>query len=471
MNVLTIGEGERFVNLSREIARKGEAVTAIGRSATVEDFRRTRVKLVPQVLAKCDIEKMEPPIRNTDVVFVVHEQEDAIREILDQLLPQVNGAAVYTVTSADTKQMAEAFPGVQFTSVSDLLSEEGNALYRHANTVSKVRAVRGICEGAKKLLILIYGNPDPDALASAWALRTLVKRNAENSTIAYTGEIGRVENLAMIQTLKLPVEKLDPGRAGEYDVVATVDGQPGFFPPEFPIPFDIVIDHHPKVKPVTARYVDIRPEVGATASILTGYLLDAHETINRRLASALLYALRTDTQNFQRALSDEDVTALRALSRKADQNTIRRIELSHFPIDTLDYFGIALVKRVVARDVVFAYLGHVKMADICVHVAELFIKVTNIAWSIVAGVFADTLVVVFRSDGWKADAGKVASKAFSDIGRAGGHRTMARAEIPLFSLRPECPNLSNEEVEYALLKRLAPHLRGLKRVLRDHREA
>lgn len=469
MNVVTIGEGERWVELSREIAKNGDLVTAITRLGAANPFRRTKVALLHQDLEACSLADISPPMQSTDIVFVLHENPERICKILERLLPQSNGAAVYTVTSADTGAMAKGFPGVQFTSVTDLLAGEGSVLYRRASTVSKVRALRSMCEAAKKLLILIYGNPDPDALSSAWALRTLVKRNAENSTIAYTGEIGRVENQAMIQTLALPVEKFDPASRAEYDLVATVDGQPAFFPAEPAIPFDIVIDHHPKTKPVTARFVDIRPNVGATASILTGYLLDAGEKIHRRLATALLYALRTDTQYFQRTLSDEDLTALRVLSRKADENTIRRIELSHFPIDTLDYFGIALVKRLVAGDVVFSNLGHVKSADICVHVAEFFIKVTSIAWSIVAGVFADTLVVVFRCDGYHSDAGKVARAAFAEIGRAGGHRTMARAEIPIASLREACPSLSNEEIEYFLLKRLSAHLRGLRRVVRDHR--
>lgn len=469
MNVVTIGEGERWVELSREISRNGDLVTAITRRGVANPFRRTKVTLAHQDLEACSLADLTPAMQSTDVVFVVHDDPAKIRRILERLLPQSNGAAIYTVTSADTGPMAKDFPTVLFTSVAELLEGEGSMLYRRASTVSKVRALRAMCEAAKKLLILIYGNPDPDALSSAWALRTLVKRNADNSTIAYTGQIGRVENQALIETLALPVEKFNPERRGEYDLIATVDGQPAFFPAEPAIPFDIVIDHHPKTKPVTARFVDIRPNVGATASILTGYLLDAGEKIHRRLATALFYALRTDTQYFQRFLADEDLTALRVLSRTADENTIRRIELSHFPIDTLDYFGIALVKRLVAREVVFTNLGHVKSADICVHVAEFFIKVTSISWSIVAGVFADTLVVVFRCDGYHSDAGKIARAAFAEIGRAGGHRTMARAEVPIDSLRASCPSLSNEEIEYFLLKRLSAHIKGLRRVVRDHR--
>lgn len=469
MNVVTIGEGDHFVDLSREIARHGDDVVSITRHGLPNPFRRTGIKVHFQSWTDFNLAALDVGLGGTDSVFVVHSDLSVLKQILDGVVPGGNGAAIYALSSADTCDLAPAFPTVRFTQIRDLLTAEALAVYRKADTVSKVRALRRMAEKARKVLILIYGNPDPDALSSALALRTLFKRNADTSTIAYTGELGRVENLAMIQTLSLPVEKFVVEKLSEYDLIALVDGQPHFLPPELDIKFDIVIDHHPKSRPVQARFVDIRPEVGSTASILTCYLLDAGEKINRRLASALLYGLRTDTQQFHRVLSDEDLKALRVLSRGADQNTIRRIELSHFPIDTLDYFGIALVKRIVAREVVFTNLGPVKSADICVHVAEFFIGVTNIAWSIVAGVYADTLVVVFRCDGYHSDAGKVARAAFEQLGRAGGHRTMARAEIPVSALREECPHLASEEIEFFLLKRLAAHLRSLRRMIRDHR--
>ena len=76
---------------------------------------------------------------------------------------------------------------------------------------SKLSQLDHVLEGQKKLLIVLHNNPDPDALASALALRYLVsKRYNIRSNIAYGGLIGRAENRAMVRELKIPLKNMIP---------------------------------------------------------------------------------------------------------------------------------------------------------------------------------------------------------------------------------------------------------------------
>jgi nanoRNase/pAp phosphatase (c-di-AMP/oligoRNAs hydrolase) len=83
----------------------------------------------------------------------------------------------------------------------------------------------------------------------------------------------------------------------------------------------------------------------------------------------------------------------------------------------------------------FAYLGSVANPDICVIIADFFMKISSVNWSIVSGLYSKKLIIVFRNDGLRKDAGKVARQSFGQIGSAGGHKSMARAEIPFEALK------------------------------------
>jgi nanoRNase/pAp phosphatase (c-di-AMP/oligoRNAs hydrolase) len=71
--------------------------------------------------------------------------------------------------------------------------------------------------------------------------------------------------------------------------------------------------------------------------------------------------------------------------------------------------------------------------------ADFFLRVEEISWTIVGGIYQDKLVVIFRNDGLRKNAGRLAIKAFGKLGSAGGHAASARAEVPLEHLQDEMP--------------------------------
>ncbi len=190
--------------------------------------------------------------------------------------------------------------------------------------------------------------------------------------------------------------------------MATVDAQPSFFQLDGSLRFDVIIDHHPLADLGTYRFADVRPTYGSTSTILTEYYQTSGARMSKKVATALYYGLKIDTGNLTRNVSDSDVAAFRYLRVRSDENLVRTIELSQLPVETLDHFGVAIANKKISKDVVFAYLGTIQNPDMCVHVADFFIKLAGVSWAAVACRSKDRVVVVFRSDGLRKHAGRMA---------------------------------------------------------------
>jgi len=328
------------------------------------------------------------------------------------------------------------------------METDGNVRYR-------LELLKKICEDAKKIQIILYANPDPDALASAVALKKILETTKRSVKIGYTGAIGRPENACMIRKLSIPAFPISEEEAAKSDIIALVDSQPQFFT-DFNLPrCDIVVDHHPHRDVISARFVDIRPDYASAASIMTEYLRASGLHLTKNLASALFYGIKTDTRHFMVDMSQGDINAIKWLRGKADRDIVKQIEFSQFSREALDYFSIALVRRRFLKGIMFSHLGPVPFFDVCVQVADFLIRVENVSWALVTGVVGDTLVVVFRNDGLKKDAGYLARTAFGRIGSAGGHKSMGRAEIKQEALRKGLHLSDNAGIEEFVLGSLA----------------
>ena len=287
-------------------------------------------------------------------------------------------------------------------------------------------------KGEDHVLILI--NADPDAIASAMAVKRLLWRRVSSVTISNVNVIQRPDNLAMVRLLGVklvPVDKIDQTR---YTRFVLVDSQPNHHPLFGNFQIDAIIDHHPETGS-TASFKDIRPKYGATASIMTEYLRAARIKPSAKLATALIHAIKTDTSNFERQTIIEDIKAFQFNFRHANVYLARKIELADLRLDFLKYFKDALKNLRLRKGRVFVHLGPVVTPDVCVLIADFFMRVNPVKWSIVSGLYDNKLILVFRNDGLKKDAGRLAKKSFGNIGSAGGHKSMSRAEISVENLK------------------------------------
>ena len=284
-------------------------------------------------------------------------------------------------------------------------------------------------------------NADPDALASALALKRIMLPKVRSVDIMRINEVTRPDNLAMIRYLGIPVRPWQPEKAGQYHRFAIVDSQPGHNTAFQGISFSCVIDHHPlptDTPPTkTADFFDVRSGVGAASTILTQYLQALRMRPGPRLATALLYGIRTDTATFERSGSESDLRAYQWLSRHADTGLLRRIVRSEYLREWLPLFSRAFRSLTDCRGSgAHASLNEVRSADLLVSVADFFTRVHGLKWIAVSGILGRTVVVIFRGDGGR-DIGRLADACFYDVGKAGGHRTLARAEFPLEAVPPD----------------------------------
>jgi len=400
------------------------------------------------------------PLGPEDLIIVTDFEESAIRVTLDNLIKQELPAKVMVFTPVPSRTLLRDYPEFLFRDESLIYKNELRELQRKAAGLHKVETIRNLARGFP-FLTVIWGNPDPDAIAASYALLELVQGYATEATIAYMGEFTRPENEAMVNVLKIPMRKFTWDLLKPETIVATVDAQPSFFKADDRIRFDVIIDHHPLSDLGTPKFADVRPTYGSTSTIFTEYYQAAGIRMSKKIATALFYGLKVDTGNLTRNVSDADVSAFRYLRMRTDENMVRTIELSQLPVETLDYFAIAIANKKIRREVAFAYLGNIPNPDMCVHVADFFIKLTGISWALVACRSKERVVVVFRSDGFRKHAGHLAEGLFLDYGTAGGHRTMARAELELSRVQGELREPSDVAIEDWLLKRLGTKLKSL----------
>lgn len=290
--------------------------------------------------------------------------------------------------------------------------------------------------GADHVLIVI--NADPDAIASAMAVNRLLWRRVTNVTISNINTITRPDNMAMIRLLDVTLIHLSKIDFHFYNKFIIVDSQPVHNESFADIAFTAIIDHHDD-SDCDVPFKDIRPDYGATATIMTEYLRAAKIKLSKPLATGLFHAIKTDTGNFERNATNADIRAFQYLFTHANIHLARRMEQVDLRIDFLEYFKTALNTYILDQNRIFAHLGDLKNPDVCVLIADFFMRINMVTWSLVSGLYENRLIIVIRNDGLRKDAGAVANQLFGNFGPAGGHKNMARAEIPAENLKTEIP--------------------------------
>jgi nanoRNase/pAp phosphatase (c-di-AMP/oligoRNAs hydrolase) len=344
-------------------------------------------------------------------------------------------------------------------SLSELLESSLRWHIRLAKTMRRLEEIQAHFKSAESVLILLQDDPDPDAIASGLALRQALGRNKQSAPLGSFGRVTRPENIAMVNLLEIEIEKITESRLREYDRIAVVDLQPPHLahPPE---EIDLVIDHHPEQFNYKSRIKDIRPRYGATASILLEYLLCAGAGIGTRLATAMLYGIKSDTFLLGREVNEWDVEAFSHLYPLANHNIMRRIDRPELPPAALDALSLALKNRHIIGKVAFIHLGHVQRDDLIPQLADFALSFEGIEWALASGVFQSHYIISVRNVGYVRAAGRVVKDAFGAVGSAGGHASMAKAVIPLseiearWNIDPDSLRRINNRVQRAFLEAL-----------------
>ncbi len=312
-------------------------------------------------------------------------------------------------------------------------------------TRARVQQYQRYFADADRVLILLHNDPDPDALASGLALRNLLRRTKTTAIIGAMQGVTRPENLRMANMLDIHVEPITPGSFSEFERVATVDVQPHYFGGMLQRA-DLVIDHHPEQPGYSAVFKDIRADYGSTSTILTEHLRAVDVNISERTATAMLYAIKSDTLFFARHTNRVDLEAFTFLYPLADAALIRKMEGAEITRERLRYVTRASQEGIIRNQVFCAFIGEAPREDFIPYTADFFLQLEDVKWTIIAGIVGTSLIISVRNLGYSRNAGEFVKRWFGDIGSAGGHRAMAKAVVPVTRFHEKFGTVDGPEI-------------------------
>jgi nanoRNase/pAp phosphatase (c-di-AMP/oligoRNAs hydrolase) len=295
--------------------------------------------------------------------------------------------------------------------------------------------------GADHVLILPHNDPDPDAIGSSLALRHLLAEKwGVESQVAYKGIIGRAENKALVRYLGRPLRRLTGSDLRQPVPVALVDTQPSAgnhaMPPTMTAA--VVFDHHPwREATGGARFFDVRPDIGATSTILTLYLQAANLEPPPPLATALFYGIKTDTMGLGRGASSHDVGAYFYLQTRIDVEALGDIERAQVPVEYFLRLDASLHSALVYDSVVISYAGPMRRPDLAAELADLLLRLEGIQWAICMGYYEGDLILAVRTRSRRGGAGNLVQTIVGETGTAGGHGIMAGGSVAVRGQDPE----------------------------------
>lgn len=308
-------------------------------------------------------------------------------------------------------------------------------------------------------LVLTHDNPDPDAIAAAAALAMLLReRFGRDVTTAYGGLIGRAENREMVRVLRIRMSHVRHLKWEHYRRVALVDTQPQTGNNQLPagiIP-DLIFDHHPvRARSRKSPFFDIRPEYGATATMMAEYLQCAEVELGRDLATALIYAIRTETQDFGREFVSADKSLHDQLLPNVDNRALGRIQAPRLPLSYFQTVHSALEALEGVGSLIVSHLGDVAQPDIVPEIADSLVRIEGRTWAFCTGRYGDRLYLSLRTTNARADAGSLMRRLVGTRGKGGGHGMAAGGWVKL-----DGPTASDREsLQQLLTRRLAKYLK------------
>jgi nanoRNase/pAp phosphatase (c-di-AMP/oligoRNAs hydrolase) len=258
--------------------------------------------------------------------------------------------------------------------------------------------------------------------------------NRLNCRILYDGNIGHQENRAFVNLLEIKMERITPEVLAECQYLAIVDSAaPGVNNAlSRDMRVNIVVDHHQNGEGVVqADFVDVRPGLGATSSIMTQYLMELDIKVGTEVATALLYGIRADTRDFTRNTIPQDLYNAAYLLPLTDSNLLTQITSPSLSQETLDVLGNAIRNRKLRSGYLFSNIGYVRNRDALPQAADMLVKLEGVNTAVVYGIGDNSIILSARNKDIRLHIGNVLHEAFQGIGEAGGHATMAAASIPL----------------------------------------
>ncbi len=413
-----------------------EELVEQGKDVLIVDNDESRV----ESLRDQDFDARTADIREPDVVELVTD-----RTVVLVLSSDVgaNRAAVERIRESDGEQFVVARASDPVSG--DELEELGADVVINPSTVIADSALRALESGELefnaarlaeilqetdgRLAILTQESPDPDSIASGAALQAIATHLGVDADIVYLGEIGHQENRAFVNLLGIELLRWgDIEDQSVYDTIAMVDHAKI---PQIDLDVDVIVDHNEPAEGYDPAFVDVRPNMSSTSTIMTKYIQEFDLSLSEEVATALLYGIRAETLDFKRDTTPADLTAAAYLYPFANHDTLEQVESPSMSPETLDVLAEAIANRDVRGSHLVSNAGYVRDREALMQAANQLLDLEGVTTTAVFGVAEETIYLAARSKDIRMNIGSVLNDAYDGIGEVTGHATQADAEIPL----------------------------------------
>jgi nanoRNase/pAp phosphatase (c-di-AMP/oligoRNAs hydrolase)/Trk K+ transport system NAD-binding subunit len=435
-------KGEFDVTIIEKNELRAKALEEVGLNVVQGDFSYTaslvkagidRADLI--VITTRDLETMKKTLyvirsNNKDVpVVVVLPDDTSPNEFMEQIREEFE---------TDIKVDYVVTP---LTALKKMLVDIIMSVGEKKNVNLLIKKLKELSKTADAIGIIMHDNPDPDSIASAMALSLIAQSLGFKTKIFHGGEITHHENRAFVNLLGVELTKVSPGsyELRRVPFFALVDCQPNgnltILGEEDYEKIKIVIDHHQVLQHLeevipSDAFIDIRPDVGASSSILAEYLRGMGYPLTPQLATALFYGIYIDTKKFSK-LSPVDLKAIEFLAGNVDYEILDKIEHPDISTETAEILARAILNRRMYKNIVISNVGFIDNRDALAEAADFLLRLEGITTVLVFGIVDDYIEMSARTRDVRVNIGAVMKEAFGDIGSGGGHATAGGARVSL----------------------------------------
>ena len=310
------------------------------------------------------------------------------------------------------------------------------AVARRSRGRPKARQLLKLLADKKNILITTHPFADPDAIAGCQALCTLLTQKLANAQVKVSlkGGVGGGMNEMFAQLTDLQTIPWDDAMLANFDAIILLDTQPTFA--SSPLPPGIapaaVIDHHRgRGRRASCSFCDIRPDVGATSSIVFSYFMELEIRPSPDLAATLLFGIESDLAGAAGQPMEMDNIAISSLTLMADPRKLYKMRYLDLPQSYFTSYAAGLNNAVYHESALTSHLEAVNSPEQPAVIADFLLRFNQVQWSLVSGVFNNMLVLSLRTNNSKMSAADLMRRILRQLGEGGGHRTKAGGAIPL----------------------------------------
>lgn len=307
--------------------------------------------------------------------------------------------------------------------------------------------VKSIDEGSK-IAVELHESPDPDAIATGFALYSILQKNNMLPTITHARLVSHPQNRSMRSKLHIPLSYYGGNKKsdfvepvpGDFDYFILADnyGTKSQWFREGQIPVEkllAIIDHHGigETHP-EAKLIDIR-SVGSASTIAAQYLQQgAEELFNedelKCLSTALYFGINNDTDNLLDSDNQLDTEMHAYLRPRVDKETLRSILKIKWKKRWLDLYGQSIAGRVTKSGITIADVGHIaeEDRDVIPMTADRLLDESGTTTVFVYGIRDEEIDVSIRAFGAEIDYEEL--RNIFPEGKCGGREIAGGMQIP-----------------------------------------